>query len=343
MKKGLLFTGLLISSMASAQSLTQANEPAIGATSNMFLCDSFATNYDAVTGTGVTWDYSPLLGYTGETRNVTVVDAATTPDAASFPGATKAFQVENSVMTYFSSTATDRISQGFKFTEATIGEVLATFTADPLTMVTYPFANGNSLTDSYNGNINYDFGGGPQSSPVTGNASAWIDGEGTLLLPNNVSLTNVIRYKSIDTSLTSIPPLLNDLEIIRIQYEYYDHSVQNLPVFIHSTVILQTPTSLIDMATLVLSKYETTAFVGTSEKAAIDFNVYPNPARNSVKITGELGADAVGSILDQSGRKLSTMSISNGQTIDISNLSEGIYFLKIESNGHSTTKRIVKK
>ncbi|MFT6982162.1 MAG: hypothetical protein ACJAUD_000929, partial [Crocinitomicaceae bacterium] len=65
MKKILLSTFLFASVTVNAQ-MTSANEPAIGETSNMFLCDSFTVNLDAVSGVGVTWDYTSVVGYPGE-------------------------------------------------------------------------------------------------------------------------------------------------------------------------------------------------------------------------------------------------------------------------------------
>jgi hypothetical protein len=42
--------------------MTEATDPSINSSSILYLCDSNAVNYANVTGTGVTWDYSALLG-----------------------------------------------------------------------------------------------------------------------------------------------------------------------------------------------------------------------------------------------------------------------------------------
>lgn len=341
MKKPILFSLLFVSTMASAQ-MTDANEPALGETSTMFLCDSFAVNLDAVTGAAVTWDYTTLNGYAGETRVVDVVAPASTPFSASYPTSTKAFQVENALTTYFTSTSTERVSQGFQFNEATFGDVLATYVNDEQTMVTYPFALGNSLTDSYDGDIDYTYNGSQISEALVGNAYAWVDGSGTLDLPNGVSISNVIRYKSIDTAATTVP-LLGAANLIRTQYEYYDYASQNLPVFIHTTISLSQPGGQpLAGLTMVLSKFEGN-IVGLNPVNEFTFNVFPNPATDLVRVEGNFTPEAVGSIIDQSGRVLKTMNVQNGQSINIADLAVGSYLFTIEDNGFVTTKTIVKQ
>jgi len=342
MKKPILFTFLLASTMASAQ-MTSANEPAIGETSTMFLCDSFTVNLDGVTGAAATWDYTSLMGYAGETRVVDVVDPATTTFAASYPTSTKAFQVENALTTYFTSTANDRTSQGFQFYEVSFGDVLATYVNDEQTMVTYPFALGNSVFDSYDGNVDYTYNGFPVTETLIGNAYAWLDGEGTLDLPNGVSVSNVVRYKSIDTAATNVP-LIGAAELMRTQYEYYDYADQNLPIFIHTTISIALPGGGAPLAeiSMVLSKYQPN-YVGISEVNEFTFNVFPNPATNEVRVQGNFPSEATGSIIDQSGRVLKTMNVQNGQAIDIADLAVGVYQFAIEDNGFVTTKTVVKK
>lgn len=68
MKLNLLLATSLLTGAAFGQ-FTQANEPTIGTNVTMHVLDSNAVNYDAVIGTGVTWDYSTTPGITGATKN----------------------------------------------------------------------------------------------------------------------------------------------------------------------------------------------------------------------------------------------------------------------------------
>jgi hypothetical protein len=342
MKKTLLFAVLSLTFYGNAQ-FTQANEPAISDIETMYLCDSFAVNLDGVTGSGVTWDYTTLGGYAGEFRDVEVVAAAATTFAADFPTSVSAIKVGTNLTSYYSSTATERSSQGFVFSEPSLGDVIAQFSANEEIVATYPFAFGNSVNDAFSGDIDYL---ATLSTTATGNGYASVDGEGTLNLPNGVSLANVLRYKLIDTSWATItlPIPLGNMEFIRTQYEYYDHTVSNLPVFIHSTIKVQNAgaPAPISEQSLVLSMYEP-GYLSTSSLDEVEFSVYPNPATETVTISGNLGDNAQAVLFDQSGRELISSSVSNGSTINISALENGVYFVRIQDNGLTTTKSIVKK
>ncbi len=344
MKKILLIATLATSFTGLAQSLTQANEPTIGETQPMFLCDSFAATYAGTTGAGVTWDYSTLSKYANVIRTVTIEDATTAPNAASFPTSTKTIKVENSLTTYFNSTATERVSQGFVFIEASFGELVAVFDTDEEKLVDYPFANDSSLTDAYGGTLYFEFNGLPQSPAAVGNCSAWIDGQGTLLMPDGSTINDAIRYKMIDTSSTNIV-LIGDLEIVRTQYEYYDITNSNLPVLTLSRLLIQPPGGAVPLAdnSIVLSSVDPVNTVGLFTNDLIEFETYPNPTSGNITLKGEFDADATVSVFDQSGRLLITQKAINGSSIDLSNFNTGMYLLKVTSNGASGTKTIVKQ
>lgn len=344
MKRIVLVATLATSFTGLAQSLTQANEPTIGETQNMFLCDSFANAYAATSGAGVTWDFSQLAKYDGVIRTVTIEDATATPNAASFPTSTKTIKVENSLTTYFNSTSTERVSQGFVFFEPSFGELLAIFDTDEEKLVDYPFANGSSLTDDYLGTLYFEFNGLPMNPAASGSCGAWIDGLGTLLMPDGSTIMNAIRYKMIDTSATNIQ-LFGDLEIVRTQYEYYDLSSQNLPVLTHSRLLIQQPGGGLPLAdnTIVLSSVLPTNTVGLFTNELISFETFPNPTNGNVTLKGEFDSNATASVYDQSGRLLFTQKAINGSSIDLSNVNTGMYLLKVTSNGASGTKSIVKQ
>lgn len=345
MKKVLLVTALFSTAFSFGQSLTQANEPAIGESQSMFLCDSFANQYPNTTGAGVTWDYSNLAGYPGVSRLVSIDDATTTTHAASYPTSTKTIQVENSLTTYFNSTATERMSQGFVFNEPSFGEVIAVFDTDEQKLVDYPFSNGSSLTDGFAGTLDFELNGVPVNTAATGTGYAWIDGQGTLNLPQSTSYTDVIRYKLIDTSNTTVP-LFGDLEVIRVQYEYYDINNSNLPVFTISSIKIQQPGGGVPLTerTMVLSIVEPTVQVsGIQDLKAFELIAYPNPAEDKLTIGGTFGGDAEAALFDQSGRLLLTTPVEHGTSIDLSAYDSGMYLLKVSSNGSEVTKTVVKR
>lgn len=341
MRKPLLFTFLLAATVSNAQ-MTSSNEPAIGETVDLFVLDSNATDYAGVTGSGVTWDYSATGGYAGAYETVEVLDPSGETYVDSFPGATKVISV-GSIKTYFSSTANDRTSQGFHMNEASLGDVLGMYGNDQQHQLNYPFGYGTAeVTDTYDGNLSLTFNGFPVYESLTGTSHNMIDGEGTLLFPDGSS-ASVIRLYSSDTAATTLP-ILGAVDVIKNQYEYYDYSASNLPVFIHvHSVIVQSGGSQpISEISLVLSKYAGSD-VNVDEISEVNFSIAPNPTENIVRVTGDFTANASAQLTDQSGRVLSTTTIQNGQTIDVSTLSAGMYLLTISDNGITTTKTILKK
>lgn len=343
MKKTLLL-GLILSAGTTSAQMTQANEPALG-TNTYFLVDSNAVTYDAVTGSNVTWDYSNLLGYSNETRDIKIEDPATTNQASNYTSSTKTINVNDQIRTYFSSTATERSSQGFVFTDANLGDVVITLSTDEEKLAEYPFGFGNSFTDNFSGNIifNNPITGQPDNASLTGVAHASIDGQGTLILPDGSSITDVIRYVLIDTSYSTLPAPVGDMEIIRTQFEYYDFANSNMPLLTFSKLKAQAPNSAQPLTELglSLSSVATQQFVGIDE-TELSFGVFPNPANDVLNIQGDFTGDAEITLMDQSGRIISVSNISNGQ-VNVAELESGIYFVKVSADGKTSTKTFMKK
>lgn len=343
MKKILLFATLL-SGTAYGQ-MTQSNEPAIGLSATMYLCDSNVTNYEGTTGTGVSWDYSQLNGVFGVTKSVDVLDAALTAEADSFPGATYAINVGGSLISYYSSTPTERVSQGFLYLEPSFTDpVYAMFSNDLEIVTNYPFGVGNSITDNFDGYFDWVYNTLPIHESLYGNSVASVDGSGSLLLPQSTTLTNVLRYKLIDTSYTTLP-LLGPAQLIRTQFEYYDYATSNLPVFIHSRLAVQTPTgaSLIEN-NIVLSSIEATTWVGISEnKELTNVVVSPNPATDLISISGLGDLKTTFNFIDHSGRTIYEGVVPTNGVIQLSEMTPGHYFLKISNDKGTTTKNVVIK
>jgi len=338
MKKTLLFTALTIGFIGNSQSLTQANEAAIGEMQAMFVCDSFVDMQENVTGSGITWDFTTLDAYSGQTRDYEILDASTSPFYSDFSTSTKTLKVA-SIETFYNS-ITDKVSQGFVYDEPSLGDIKATFETDEANLVVYDMSFGDSFNDTYSGTLDIPSFG---QSPLSGEINVIVDGQGTLNLPNGVSYSNVIRVVSMDSSYSALTsPFPTEVIIERTQYEYYDIANSNLPVLLITNIKLIN-SIYNDEQTLVLAVDDPMRYVGLNNNTDVTFTVSPNPASDQITVTGEFSSDAIYTIIDQSGRKLSNGAISNGKTIDISSFDNGMYFLNISSNGNSTSKTIVKK
>jgi len=79
---------------------------------------------------------------------------------------------------------------------------------------------------------------------------------------------------------------------------------------------------------------------------ANDLMLYPNPVTDKLSLNfGSLVENAQVTILDLQGRSLMTRSVTNAQveTMNISSLSEGVYFVKVVADGKVMNSRFVKK
>jgi len=78
-----------------------------------------------------------------------------------------------------------------------------------------------------------------------------------------------------------------------------------------------------------------------------EFNLYPNPAVSSFKVEGKTGSEKVRySMLNVIGEELRSGNIAGdgtgfSGTIDVKDLPGGMYFLKIENNGSTATKKVI--
>jgi hypothetical protein len=342
MKKSILFTVLMASFSVSSQSLTQANEASVGENLIMYVCDSI-DDYSNNQGTGVTWDYSNLVGIAGQTRVVSIDDPASTVNTSSFPTSTFAISAGSLLASYYTSTSTQRMSQGFVFSEPTLGDVVVKFDTDEAKVMDYPFSNGSMVTDNFEGQLNFTLSGIPQISALTGTVYSSIDGQGTLVLPGLTTIADVIRYKIIDTTYTDII-ILGGIEIIRIQYEYYDITNTSLPIFSHTTLIAKQTgsSSPISTQTLVLSSIETDEFLAVNKINKLEVSVYPNPTDNEIKLNGNFSPNAIATIYDQSAHIMISTNLSNESILNTSSLDTGIYMVKIQDNEETATIKIVK-
>ncbi|MBT3588370.1 MAG: T9SS type A sorting domain-containing protein [Flavobacteriaceae bacterium] len=77
-----------------------------------------------------------------------------------------------------------------------------------------------------------------------------------------------------------------------------------------------------------------------------DVQLYPNPATDKITLNFNKGAEADFSVFDVLGKLViyqPNVSISQSHTIDVSKLNNGVYFVRINSDAGTTTKKMIKK
>ena len=341
MKKHLLLAAGLFTSALSFSQFTQGDEPAIGSGTTLYVIDSMAPDYSAVTGAGVEWDYSVYGGYDGESRNLTVLDPSSTTYASDYPSSTSALDIQGFLVNYTSSTATERTGHGFVYTDGDIGDVVVVFDTDQAIQYEYPFALGDAFTDAFEGTATFNVGA-PQTSAAAGELTATVDGEGTLKLADGNDFTNVLRYKLSDSTVVSNVPLIGNVTLKRTQYEYYDLANGEMPIFVHTHVAIA---ELGTEFNLVMSSVEPSQTVSLEENILSNASVYPNPASNiiNVSLKNKLENTEV-SIVDAMGRVVLNQTMDNDFiSLDVAGLEEGIYFVKIANGDAVETKTVVVK
>jgi hypothetical protein len=80
-----------------------------------------------------------------------------------------------------------------------------------------------------------------------------------------------------------------------------------------------------------------TGFASISDKSTENYNIYPNPAVDQITISGD--SNVTGNIVDQMGKVVLSFTTN---TIDISELSNGVYLITVLDNESITTQKIIK-
>ena len=85
--------------------------------------------------------------------------------------------------------------------------------------------------------------------------------------------------------------------------------------------------------------------LGISENKLLSFEMYPNPVRDVLNIQLQTGTDkAEVGVYDYTGRLVSTKTVSsNDSTLDVQNISKGIYIIRVATNSKIGVQRFIKK
>jgi len=85
------------------------------------------------------------------------------------------------------------------------------------------------------------------------------------------------------------------------------------------------------------------ATTGVNEVASIEVQLFPNPTSNVLSIQSKEIMNSL-TVRDASGRIVANQTAnSSSTTLDVAVLKAGIYFITIDSNNGSVTKRFVKQ
>lgn len=347
-----LFAILGLTTISVSQTLDSANYvPLIGETQLYYLADTGAIVLPAGSP-GTTWDYSMLSArdITNPTNTTYYIDPTTTTETANYTNATIAdTSAGNSAnVVYSSATATGMYSEGYVLSIPSFGTGIVRYNADNEQIMEFPFALGNTFTDPFLGVITGPIPIGTMN--LTGSITVTADGQGTLLLPNSVSLPNVLRVKRTDSlyAVQTPIPLLN-ISIVTTLYDYYDITNSKFPVltFMSNDITGAVATSIKS----VQSQYplNTPTSINNLASNSIELNIFPNPVNDFTTLSFNLknSASVKIDLINNIGQKIKEISSErlpigkNQIKLNTSNLAPGAYFISISANNQHTNKKLI--
>lgn len=335
MKKNLLLLFIAITAFTKAQNLTltkSAYEPIVGDIKGVYRLDTtfYTTGLPvSATGTAATWDFSNLILNPTVTLNSSSYIAPGSATVTAPAGATIAEDDEGSYNFYKSvSTPTPQL----EILSVKFGTIALAFTNSGI-VARYPIDYGYSLSDNVAGNITFSI-----SAQFSGNITTTADGMGTLLMPQGNTFNNVLRLKSVQT-ITATVFTIPVAYIDQTTYSYY-HASSKFPILNinQSTTTFSTTTTRATLAT------GNSAFltIGLKENSSntINFNVYPNPAINSINVTLENNKTAESiTLINTLGQQLKTTLNSN--EIKVFDIPKGIYYLEVKTGNQIGRKPVI--
>lgn len=149
--------------------------------------------------------------------------------------------------------------------------------------------------------------------------------------------TRVVTFTFNDINLV---PSSTDVEGSKGRIVYEIKENENLPV---NSEIENTAYIYFDFNPAIVTNttYNKNTVLSVSELNKASFSVFPNPANGSLKVTVGTKENTI-RILDLNGKELVKTSFDHATTIDISNISNGVYSLVLENkNGISTEKLVI--
>jgi hypothetical protein len=89
--------------------------------------------------------------------------------------------------------------------------------------------------------------------------------------------------------------------------------------------------------------FTTSRSTGIDDVNSANVSLYPNPASSTVTLKGIEGKATV-TVVDMNGRKAGEWTVNEGElTIDVTDMAQGAYFVRIVTSHNSIVKRVVKK
>ena len=197
---------------------------------------------------------------------------------------------------------------------------------------------GYNLSDPVSGSFKYNTTNGACNGSITISA----DGLGTVDLPNNTSIQNVLRLKSVEILTLSIG-ILPFGTFNQTIYNYYMPGKKFPILSINYTtyaLIAGTPTTTAYI--YGSNNYFTVVGLNSASLDKADYTVFPNPFHDHLVVNPKSTVEENQYLFYDSKGQLILKTSSLTET-DIEKLSPGIYFLRTENKSGAFHQKIMKE
>ncbi len=346
MKKIYLVLSAIAISFGSYAQLTltkAANEPVIGNSNIIKGFDSLGV-VPKNTGAGLSWNFSSFIQNT--------VNATTTyslPNTVSnytlFTGATIVENTPSGDKNFWKAAASPSIQfELLGIYDGTNG-IEFNFGANPIVSVVWPVAMGYNMTDAGSGTVSAL----SNTGTVNSNNTMVGSGTGTVILPGNVTFTNILQTKTTGTLTAVLPSVGYTINILSTGYSYYS-GTQKFPlvyVYYEKTTL----TSAFGPTVSNTAKIEMNAnvvTVGINEvNFDADFIMFPNPAKDnfSVNLSNADNSNGTIEIYNELGQIAKRVNLGNESVIktnvSVADLKPGVYIVKTNIGARTSSRKLI--
>lgn len=309
-----------------------ANEPVVGNINSEKGYDSTSV-IPKSTGAGQSWNFTSLTTNT-IVESTTYTTVVSSPSASAFPGATLVETDGAGAWTYWKSTTSTFELMGMIDPNTVINFSNTAIAA------TWPVSMGYNNTDNYAGSAAI---GGTLTGTAIGTITTQGTGTGTVTLPGNQVFTNILQLRSTQKMQLSLLMGLVTATINSTDYSYY-HASQKFPLI---TVSYQKAAGSFTSSTCDI-RINSAVAMGVNE-ATFDktFVVYPNPANGvfHVMFTNEKNESLSLEIMNNMGQTVRTINLGSSNdintTVNVSDLSSGVYYVKTTLGNNSVVKKLI--
>ncbi len=339
MKKILIILSFFSTISLFGQSAFTKTNHHLNGTETYFVCDSLISNFENITGSGVTWNYDTIQKK-GVSGTIVIANNDGTEDSV-FTPSDRNINTGNFTIEYIVTSADTVFRKGISIINPDLGAVNSYFNPMPKA-ITYPLAFQDSVVSSFSGGADV-LALGLVAVPMWGTHKSKYDGYGTLVIGNTTvhDVSRIFSYDSIKVDTQD--PGVGIIDVVLFSIEYYDLTTSSSPIFIKQTYQIIMGSEIAEFP-FVLSKYDpsVTQTIGVkSVSSDIKFNIAPNPVQDNIKLSGDFERADI-QIINTLGEIVYTGSALNNTTVSIADLTAGVYILKATVNKQVITKKIIK-